>query len=233
MENQTRFDLNAAIENWRQELAAQPNLASDDRRELEMHLRDSITEFQNRGLNDQESFWLARQRVGQPPQIAEEFTKADPTKIWRDRVFWIIVGVGVYGFATDIIIPTEENLLFFTNSHWFWEAHLGWILMIQWLVMAVLLASGRFAQSRFLARFFQSRLRLATFAIVLIGISFLMPMEAAVLNVSGTVSHTYFWWISHAWHGLANYYNIGSILSFLILLVWLMPPQNRKTPRHA
>jgi hypothetical protein len=29
MENQTRYNLNAAVENWRNELAAQPNLASD------------------------------------------------------------------------------------------------------------------------------------------------------------------------------------------------------------
>jgi len=56
MENQTRFDLNAAVENWRNELAAQPNLAPDDRRELETHLRDAIAGFQQRGLNDEESF---------------------------------------------------------------------------------------------------------------------------------------------------------------------------------
>jgi hypothetical protein len=48
MENQTRFDLNAAVEDWRKELAAQPNLASDDRHELETHLRDAITGFQQR-----------------------------------------------------------------------------------------------------------------------------------------------------------------------------------------
>jgi hypothetical protein len=59
MENQTRFDLNAAIENWRQELAAQSGLTPDDRRELETHLRDAIAGFQQRGLNDEESFWLA------------------------------------------------------------------------------------------------------------------------------------------------------------------------------
>ena len=64
MENQTRFDLNAAIESWRQELAGQLNLASDDRRELEAHLRDSIAEFRQRGLNEEESFWLARDACG-------------------------------------------------------------------------------------------------------------------------------------------------------------------------
>src|SRR5450432_1822374 len=91
MENQTRFDLNAAVESWRNELAAQPNLASDDRRELETHLRDAIAGFQQRGLNDEESFWLARRRVGQPQQIGEEFVKADPIKIWRERVFWVLL----------------------------------------------------------------------------------------------------------------------------------------------
>src|SRR5471030_950919 len=93
MENQTRFDLNAAVENWRNELASQPSLASDDRRELETHLHDAIAGFQQRGLNDEESFWLARKRVGQPPQLGEEFVKADPIKVWRERAFWIVIVV--------------------------------------------------------------------------------------------------------------------------------------------
>ena len=90
MENQTRFDLNVAIENWRAELAAQSNLTADDRRELETHLRDTIAGFQQRGLNDEESFWLARRRVGQPQQLGEEFVKANPTVVWRERLFWIV-----------------------------------------------------------------------------------------------------------------------------------------------
>jgi hypothetical protein len=101
MENQTRFDLNAAIENWRNELAAQSDLASDDRRELETHLRDAIAGFQQRGLNDEESFWLARRRVGQPQQLGEEFVKANPTAVWRERVFWMAISlVGSYVFMT-------------------------------------------------------------------------------------------------------------------------------------
>src|SRR5882724_6695947 len=77
MENQTRYDLNAAVENWRNELAAQPNLATDDRRELETHLRDLISEFRRKGLNDEESFRKARQRVGPPRQLGNEFEKAN------------------------------------------------------------------------------------------------------------------------------------------------------------
>src|SRR5450432_1968169 len=93
MENQTRFDLNAAIENWRNELASQTNLASDDRRELEAHLRDAIAGFQQRGLDDEESFRLASKRFGQPKQLAREFKKIMKESNWnRPLAFaaWVI-----------------------------------------------------------------------------------------------------------------------------------------------
>src|ERR1035441_9071422 len=83
MENQTRFDLNAAIENWLQELAAQPNLASDDRRELEVHLRDLISEFRRKGLGEAESFKSACDRVGRLRQIGSEFQKNRTVKMTR------------------------------------------------------------------------------------------------------------------------------------------------------
>ena len=93
MENQTRFDLNAAVENWRQELTVQPPLTPDNRRELETHLRDALAELKARGLNDEESFWLARRRVGQPQKLAEEFARANPSSIWKARLFWFACGL--------------------------------------------------------------------------------------------------------------------------------------------
>jgi len=100
MENQTRYDLNAAIENWRQELATQANLTAEVRRELETHLRDAIVGFQQRGLNDEESFWLARRRVGHPQQLDEEFVKANPVAVWRKRVLWMATAVLVVSLWT-------------------------------------------------------------------------------------------------------------------------------------
>jgi len=140
MENQTRFDLNAAVENWQQEFAAQPNLASDDRRELETHLRDAITGFQQRGLNDEESFWLACRRVGQPQQLGEEFEKAEPAKVWRERVFWMAAGTLAFGLLNFIITYTNGVLLSFLSSYQIYEIPLMWFSMIQILAVAVLLA---------------------------------------------------------------------------------------------
>lgn len=93
METKTRFNLNAAVQNWQQELAAQPELTPEVRCELETHLRDTLFEFQRRGLNDEESFWLARRRAGRAEQLGEEFAKADPARVWRERLFWIALAL--------------------------------------------------------------------------------------------------------------------------------------------
>jgi hypothetical protein len=105
MENQTRFDLNAAIENWRNELAAQPNLASDDRHELETHLCDAIAGFQQRGLNDEESFRLARKRVGQLQQLGKEFKKVNACHWNRPLAIaaWMI-------FIVSFFLPSYSEL---------------------------------------------------------------------------------------------------------------------------
>jgi hypothetical protein len=103
METQTGFNLKAAVEAWRSELATQPNLTTDDRLELEAHLRDGIADLQKRGLTEAEAFWLARRRIGQPAQLAEEFVKGDPIRVWRARLFWIAAGVLAFNVWGQVV----------------------------------------------------------------------------------------------------------------------------------
>jgi hypothetical protein len=149
MENQTRFDLKAAIESWRQELTAQPNLASDDRRELETHLSDAIAGFQQRGLNDEESFWLARRRVGQPQQLGEEFVKADPAKARRGRIFWMALGIIVFWELTQILTFSVGIALYylFPSLYFLYIKSGFWPTDAVVLIIGIALARGWFAQS--------------------------------------------------------------------------------------
>ncbi len=78
MENHPRFDLDAAIQAWQRELAAHSNLTAEVRRELETHLRDTFADLRKSGLAEEESFSLARQRVGQPTELGDEFGKFTP-----------------------------------------------------------------------------------------------------------------------------------------------------------
>jgi magnesium-transporting ATPase (P-type) len=229
METQTRYDLNAAIENWRVELAAQTGLTVDDRRELETHLRDAIVGFQQRGLNDEESFLLARHRVGPPRQLDEEFVKDNPAAVWRERVFWMV---------SAILFTAISNCLFFipvqlfhssVDATWFnlgQVLYLGIILGILWL-----LVSGRLEKlTSFITVFSKTQLRLATTLISVVVVSRLISASTlfwSINNSGGTVvgGSPYFWSV--------QLYGVIYNLLLVALLIWLLPPQNQKAPKRT
>jgi hypothetical protein len=250
MENQTRFDLNAAMESWRNELAGQPNLASDDRRELETHLRDAIAGFQQRGLNDEESFWLARRRVGQPQQLGEEFVKADPAKIWRERAFWMVLAslvLTLCATSVDFVCDFFQGLLFKDSLS---IGGLGFFtdcfrLFFYWLPISacvLLLAKGRFAfNSPRLLDFFHSRFRLGMTAILWILVNvgvyagqswprFQALKHSYAKHPSVDFMSGFTFWIDF-WNSLLPMAVWPLLL--VALMVWLMPTQNRKTPKRA
>jgi hypothetical protein len=218
------FNLEQSIENWRNELAAQPNLATDDRRELETHLRDAIAGFQQRGLNDEESFWLARRRVGQPQQLVEEFVKADPNQVWRERVFWMTVGV-LGWWLLGLTIYSVEVILGWIIPAWrsFNDRNFVWLEPLQVCAVAALFASGWFFNvCRHFEWFIQKRLRLV--------VSYIGLMSAVSLLWAEVEKGSMTWW-----EAVWQYFFINLVLGsgFLLLLVWLMPTQNRKTPKRA
>jgi len=86
------------------------NLTAEVRCELETHLRDSVAGLRQRGLNDEDSFWLACRRVGHPQQLAEEFAKVDPARVWRERVFWLAIGVCAMRLWSSVPIYLLERL---------------------------------------------------------------------------------------------------------------------------
>jgi len=233
MENQTRFSLNAAIENWRNELAAQPNLASEDRRELETHLRDAITGFQQRGLSDEESFWLARHRVGQPQQLGEEFVKADPVKIWRERVFWMWLAVFLSNTLGSLahsmafaMMPFNFQTESFVKTRQLMEMTVIMVSILTPLIIAILLARGRLiSQFSRLMVLLEGRRRLAWAALGCVALSFAFRIASTMIFNSRLPAHM---------NMPIGDYLMPTIYSVVIalLLVWLMP-RNEKNIQPA
>jgi hypothetical protein len=206
METRTRFDLGGAIEGWRKQLAAQPGLTPDNRRELETHLQDSIATLRKSGLTEEESFWVACRRAGQPQELAEEFVKADPSAVWRDRLFWLAIGICAMRAWSGLPVYLLERLyfgiarLFAVNFHlpdWvlfyvpfrgepiteFMHRNFVFSILFRWaplIYLVAVLASGRMSRAMSAVRFFfETRTRLVVTASVSLAIYYSWAVFAA------------------------------------------------------
>jgi len=236
------YDLNAAIGHWQSELAAQPNLTEEVRRELEAHLRDAIAGFQQRGLNDEESFWLACKRVGQPAHLGEEFVKADPAAVWRERVFWMAVAV----LTTNFWITSIQGLYFFVtntaNKHFpysfvqalrspiaFCSLSILSIVLLVWF--SVSLSRERATTMRSILQFiFKTRLRFILVSLAMVFASYFLeawnfwphPDQYAVSRTAIMEQLC------------INFFLHSSLpIAVVALIAWLMPPEYRNTPKCA
>ena len=237
METQTRYDLNAAIESWRLELAAQPNLTAEVRRELETHLRDAIAGFQQRGLNDEESFWLARRRVGQPQQLGEEFVKADPAAVWRERIFWMALGIIVFWQLTLMLTDAARIALnsLTPSFYGFYENSGFWFTDVAVLIIGIILARGLFVKSSKPIWLLKNRFRLAVLVSVLPILTTLTQMEVIreALRKEGHYPSVITW---EAWFQTFGHLSLGYLeytLAPLIFLFLFFPTQYQQTSKCA
>ena len=247
METQTRYDLNAAIENWRAELAAQLGLTPEVRRELETHLRDTIAGFQRRGLNDEESFWLACKRVGQPPQLGEEFVKANPAAVWRERAFWFVVVISLI----QLWFQTVSFFWFQVRDHFFWR-------LVEWLPskatnllpifysgsMSEVLPAFSFMFVVGLAILLRKRLShrvekfqfpfKSRFRFLLTFTSFFLAYFLLLFNFAlrSDSTEVLFFTPTKIIFTLGFEYALFPIV-LAGLIAWLMPPHDQKTPKHV
>ena len=77
METTAPFNLNTALQLWMEQLGQSPQVKADDLKELESHVRDSVSQLQGKGLSSEESFLIATQRVGSPAKLEPEFAKVN------------------------------------------------------------------------------------------------------------------------------------------------------------
>jgi hypothetical protein len=113
METPTSFDLNHAIQQWRENLSQSPAFRGENLNELESHLRDSVATFETRGLSVGEAFLVATRRIGASNALATEFGKVNGPTIWLDRLFWMLIGYQVWFFISGAIGLVTRNALLF------------------------------------------------------------------------------------------------------------------------
>jgi hypothetical protein len=137
MENETPFNLEDAIYEWRGSLLQSSRLRAEELEELELHLRDSVGALHKRGLSEDEAWLIAQRRLGQRKALKDEYAKvASPAKVltsaWERFIAATQIptpaGPEILGriilMERDIVLPAKivaiGLLLFsFYSSPWF------------------------------------------------------------------------------------------------------------------
>ena len=123
METTTPFDLNRAIQRWRENLAQSPVFQRENLDELEAHLRDAVAALQASGLSAEESFLIGMKRIGANDSLEKEYGKVNGKSVWLDRVLWMLIGIQVWGLASGFIFSIARNAYAFgwRQVHYDWK----------------------------------------------------------------------------------------------------------------
>jgi hypothetical protein len=130
METNTQFDLNQAIQRWREGLEHLSALESASVNELETHLRDSTAALEQQGLSEEEAFLIAMKRMGRPDALVAEYAKGKENLVWLERGLWILVGIQFTLVATDLTHIVSASLFGMWRSPIF-------IVLLSFLTMGV------------------------------------------------------------------------------------------------
>jgi hypothetical protein len=100
MGEQTMSNMNDRIQDWREALNCREVCGASDLDELELHLREEITNLTETGLSPAEAFMVASGRLGDALPLAQEFAKVNPNAVFHRRLLWMSAGVLGYMLAT-------------------------------------------------------------------------------------------------------------------------------------
>lgn len=96
MENRTEFNLENNVQKWKSILTKKNNLTKSNIIELENHLLDLIEDLESKGLNKEESFLIAKKRIGKIDDICLEFDKINNNFSFINKLIPYLKGALIY-----------------------------------------------------------------------------------------------------------------------------------------
>lgn len=86
------FQLDTAIQAWKERHQASHAVSSEALSELESHLRDSVATLEASGLSEEEALMIASKRLGSPSELEGEFDKVHQKQVWLSRTLLMLSG---------------------------------------------------------------------------------------------------------------------------------------------
>ncbi len=173
------FDLNTAIENWKNQFSEKGALKKENIEELESHVLDEMDTLQHKGLSAEESFIVAAKRMGSEQTLTEEFGKVNVQAVWTHRLAWIFLGSIIWGMINslgNLLYNTTFLSLSFTSLADVWIVSLSIFVYVAYAALIVFMARKMIEGSR-LTRRLSSLKRWGIFAVL-----FLCPKCIGLLN---------------------------------------------------
>ena len=82
-----------------------------DIEELEDQVREKTVGLKEKGLTDEEAFWVAIHQVGDPDSLNGEYRKVNLKSIWKKRLFWLFGGYVLFT-TLHFFIKIPSNFLY-------------------------------------------------------------------------------------------------------------------------
>lgn len=101
MGGKSMFELENAIQEWKNQLLQRQTMNLEDIDELEGHLREEVDHLILTGLSEEEAFLVACHRIGDNSRVAREYAKVNTREIWQNRVFWMLFGLFLFLFISS------------------------------------------------------------------------------------------------------------------------------------
>ena len=135
--------LEELLRTWKEDLLHHESVRPLDAAELELHVRDSVAQLSEKGLSDEEAFWVATKRLGYSAALGREFSKVNGGYVWTQRVFWMLAGfllVHLWGMLASGIASLAQALAAASGGNgpvlscvWVGLTVLSWIAILCWL----------------------------------------------------------------------------------------------------
>ena len=115
------FQLENAIDHWKQSHLNGDGVSKATAEELEIHLRESVEDLTASGLTPEEAFLVSKHRLGSPGQLSEEFGKVHREQIWLKHSLLALSGF----LAVSVIlklINLEQSLAALAGISLGWDS---------------------------------------------------------------------------------------------------------------
>ena len=213
--SKSMFELETAIENWKQTFGKNDVVGSEEAFELEEHLRELIVDLGKHGLSQREAFMVGADRLGHPSELEHEYAKVNVASQWRRRFFWMLSGyitMSVLGSIISVMVAITGTGMAVAGAGGALSAvAMNAVMVLAWIGLPIV-AIRQFQQrsghgERFIVKW-----------LVAVGV---IMVVAPIITSAGDVAKL--WYVDVSWYGESAFYlTIGGYAIRLCIMAFCL-----------